>query len=400
MRAYIIRDGVFTMTHGQVGSNLLHYDAFGKRYLTTYSEITIVGRLFPEEDPTARPVEGPRVSFYPLPGYHGPLGFLRNLPKIAFRLVPTIRPDCSYILRLPATLPSIYGFLLYIRSIPFGVEVVGDPADAYSAAVLGNRALSFIFQRMFVRLLKWQCKHAAATAYVTACALQKKYPGYSAETMFSFTSIDLTPDAYVAEGKASHSEQTTHLIITGNMQKNLKGHDTLLLAIARLLARHVPVDLTIIGFGEHLTYFKKMAQELGIDKHVHFTGKVQAGQSIRNLLDQADLFVLPSRQEGLPRALLEAMARGLPAIASDVGGTGELLDECALIEPNDVTGLTERILYFIRTPGLMQAQAKRNLQVARQYSEEKVRVERKKFYDALAAAVYVSTGTSRQRNTK
>ena len=68
---------------------------------------------------------------------------------------------------------------------------------------------------------------------------------------------------------------------------------------------------------------------------------------MRRLLDEADLFCTPSRTEGLPRALIEAMARGLPAMGTDVGGIRELLDRPFRAPPSDPAALAALIAAFV-----------------------------------------------------
>ena len=62
------------------------------------------------------------------------------------------------------------------------------------------------------------------------------------------------------------------------------------------------------------------------------------GHGVTEQLDAADVFVLPSRQEGLPRAMIEAMARSLPCVGSDVGGISELIPDW-VVPPNDPQAL-------------------------------------------------------------
>jgi len=100
------------------------------------------------------------------------------------------------------------------------------------------------------------------------------------------------------------------------------------------------------------------------------------------------LFLLVSRTEGLPRALIEAMARGLPCITSRVGGMPELLDNSALVPANDVNALAEKIREFIETPGLAQEQAKRNLAVAREYTDDFLAEKRRIFYSEIIKAYH------------
>ena len=380
MHVYVVRDGAFTLNEGKPASNLVHYEAFSKRYLAEFESVTMVGRLFNKEDPTALPVEGPGVTFLPLPGYHGPVGFLKSLLQLGRSIGKSIDPQSAYILRVPATIPIVYSFSLRAKGIPFAVEVVGDPEAAYSSSSLGGNRFSAFFQMVLLRAMKWQCRNSCAAAYVTASALQRKYPAPRPEKSFSFTSIDLTPDTYVDFPREYAAGTTLRIVITGNMQKNLKGHDTLIEAMSILIKSGVDCSLKVIGFGERLDFFKRMAKDYGVGEKITFLGKVPSGKAVRDVLDESDLFVLPSRQEGLPRALLEAMARGLPAIATSVGGTPELLDQDCLIDPNDANELAGRIRNMYENPFFMHKCAKRNLDVANRYRIDVVANARKSFY--------------------
>lgn len=386
MKVYVVRDSDFTTRDGSPASYLLHYEAYAKRFLSAFDEVVLVGRLFSRDDPTAKPVTGPGVTFVPLPGYRGPLGFLKALPKILSVMWRTLDRDAAYILRVPATIPLLYSVLLRLRGIPFAVEVAADPYDGYSRQALGNHPLASIFRALFVRVTRWQCRTALASAYVTREALQRRYPPRSAESTFAFTSIDLGDDAFARtpRGPASFDISAPRLVMIGNMQKLLKGHDLLFEALARLRADGVMVRATIIGFGENRGMLEAMAKELGLADHVHFTGKLANGAPVREVLDQADMFVLPSRQEGLPRALLEAMARALPAVASRVGGTPELLGEDSLFDSEDIDGMVARIRATITDPKALSEMSSRNLAVARTYHVDVVRRARTDFYRFVA----------------
>jgi glycosyltransferase involved in cell wall biosynthesis len=93
-----------------------------------------------------------------------------------------------------------------------------------------------------------------------------------------------------------------------------KGFDLLLRAFAKCCRERPDWALTIIGEGEERDELQALAQNLDIASKVRFTGRVAVPAA---LLRRADLFVLSSRYEGFPNALLEAMAVGLPVIATD-----------------------------------------------------------------------------------
>ena len=104
---------------------------------------------------------------------------------------------------------------------------------------------------------------------------------------------------------------------------------------------------------------------------------------MRHYLDAADLFILSSRTEGLPRALVEAMARGLPCIGTDIGGIPELLERKALVPVNNSELLAKKIYSFLNSPELADNQAKRNLKEAHSYAIEYLEARRIEFYNYL-----------------
>lgn len=389
MKLYVIRDSNFTLNAGRPASNLLHYDAYASRYLQVFDEVVLVGRLFQKEDPSAKPVTGERVSFHPFPAYQGPIGFLKALPGIVRAMTGVIDRDAAYVLRVPATIPGLFALALWARRIPFAVEVAADPYDGYGASALNGARLARFWRWLFVTATRWQCRHAAATAYVTAHALQRRYPPGNPRASYAFTSLDLGDESFAANPRAAadpDARRPLHVVMVGNMQKSLKGHDVLLQALALLRGRGFDLRTTLIGFGESQPKFEALAADLGLADQVTFTGKLAAGGPIRDVLDTADLFVLPSRQEGLPRALLEAMARGLPAVASDVGGTSELLPEHALVQADDIEGLATTMARFLADPELRAREAARNLEVARGYHIRSVNAARLAFFNAIREA--------------
>src|SRR6185369_6068290 len=104
---------------------------------------------------------------------------------------------------------------------------------------------------------------------------------------------------------------------------------------------------------------------------------------VRAQLDAADLFVLPSRSEGLPRAMIEAMARALPCIGSTAGGIPELLPPEDLVPASNVAALASKIQEVLSSPARLSAMSSRNLAAALEYRDEVLDARRRAFFEHI-----------------
>jgi glycosyltransferase involved in cell wall biosynthesis len=119
----------------------------------------------------------------------------------------------------------------------------------------------------------------------------------------------------------------------GEMRK-LKGVGVLLQALAQLPSATRPT-LSLIGEGRDKAAFEALAQQLGLDGHVRFLGR----KSFHEAAAAGHVMVMPSRHESFPYVVLEALAAGVPLIASDVGGIPEAVEKIALVPIGDSAAL-------------------------------------------------------------
>ncbi|MCB0032089.1 MAG: glycosyltransferase family 4 protein [Anaerolineales bacterium] len=134
----------------------------------------------------------------------------------------------------------------------------------------------------------------------------------------------------------------------------IKDHPTLLRACARLCEEGVGFELWLVGYGPEEARLQALAAELGLADHCRFLGR---REDIPALLAAADIAVLCSRQEGLPGALMEAMAAGRPIVATDVGGVPELVlpeETGLLVPPGDPAALAVALRRLLADPALRQ----------------------------------------------
>jgi glycosyltransferase involved in cell wall biosynthesis len=126
---------------------------------------------------------------------------------------------------------------------------------------------------------------------------------------------------------------------------------------------------------------EELSKKLGVHTRCEFLGQVPGGLAVQELLDSADIFILPSRVEGLPRAMIEAMARGLPCIGTNVGGIPELLDAEDLVQAGDASALARKIEEIVADPERQKLMSARNLAEARNYVDDVLREKRIAFYE-------------------
>jgi sugar transferase (PEP-CTERM/EpsH1 system associated) len=136
-----------------------------------------------------------------------------------------------------------------------------------------------------------------------------------------------------------------------------KGITFLLQAMPRILAKHPDTTLLIAGDGDLRMDLEQEAQQLGIAARVKFCGP---RKDIPELLKLLDLYVLPSKWEGLPMVILEAMAAGCPIVATDVGGNSSAVVDGvtgALVPPQDPGVLADAIIRLLDSPDLLKTYA-------------------------------------------
>lgn len=143
------------------------------------------------------------------------------------------------------------------------------------------------------------------------------------------------------------------LIFTVGKLKPEKGISDLLTAFVGVSERHPSAMLVVVGDGALLNELKSQATLLGLENNIWFAG---ARDDVPDLLSIGEMYVSSSYREGLSLAMLEAMAAGLPIVATKVGDTELLLNDGrgVIIPPHNVSAITEAICYLIENPKKMK----------------------------------------------
>ena len=149
------------------------------------------------------------------------------------------------------------------------------------------------------------------------------------------------------------------LLFVGGLGRQ-KGVDILLQAANLLIKRGIDFKLEIVGPGKK-DFYENLARKFGIIEKLRFYGRIERDR-LFNFYKEADIFVLPSRADGLNLVCMEALSFGLPVISTLVGGIPEIVDDGVtglLVKPEDAFELAKAIEYLIRNPQVAEVMSRR-----------------------------------------
>lgn len=193
-------------------------------------------------------------------------------------------------------------------------------------------------------------------------------------------------------GRVRHAlglpEHACLIVVVGTL-KEQKGHRYLIEAAPSIIATNPKVHLLFVGDGPLREALQAQVAAAGLEAHILFLGN---RNDVPTLLAASDYFVLPSLWEGLPMALIEAMASGLPIVATEVSGTKQVMmhgETGLLIPPGDSTDLRDALMYLLSQPDRARAMgraAQRHVAAAfgaRKQADEHLALYRRSWNSAL-----------------
>ena len=371
MRAVLVHDHVFTVGEdGTVWSRGAFPASVWDRYLRHFDKLTVVARR--SGDPSTEGLskssrEG--VEFVFAPSLSGLRGLIDPGPGRRV-IAEAFKGADAAIVRVPSELGFAALPLARKMGVPAAVEVVGCAWDSYfhhgAASARAYAPLAFLRMRRAVA-------SAPFAIYVTERFLQGRYPN-AGHTSFA-SNVLLTEVSAEPASPAPHEGFVLGTV--ASLQHRYKGVQTAFEALRRLGRKDV--RYRVLGPGDTAPW-EALARKLGVADQVEFSGRLPAGEAVLRWIDDLDLYLQPSFQEGLPRALIEAMSRGKAAVGSSAGGIPELLDPAMIHRPGDAGALAERISRLLDDEAERRRQAKRNLEIARRYLFDELEKRRSAFW--------------------
>lgn len=300
------------------------------------------------------------IEVFALPYYRDVPSLCLKLPVLGRKLVRLLSRCVDQMDVLVLSWPHpISLILLYLvrRSMSKKVVALLVRQNMRELVRLRYRGFRKLVATLFVRLLEWQLSLLGRRCLIFVvderirAKMRPVFPNVYSVALPVISSKHIDPRENPEEHK---TRETLRLLFVGRLEPE-KGLTVLLEAVALLKKYRSNFHLDIVGSGQDLRQLTKLIEQMDIGGNLSLWGYLPFGDMLFKRYRQADIFVLPSLSEGTPNVLVEAMAFGLPIVASNVGGCQRLVHDRRnglLVKPRDAEALSNALLELLDDEGL------------------------------------------------
>lgn len=261
---------------------------------------------------------------------------------------------------------------------PYLIVVCGCPWDALWNYDWRGKLLAF---NAFLKL-RSVMKDAPYSIYVTNEFLQKRYPTRGKSIGCSNVNISTGVEGVLGQRlenikKRMKDGRVLRIGTAAAIDVPYKGQEYVIRAIAQFKKENIRFEYHLIGLGSD-ERLRAIAEDEGISDRVFFHGPLPHSEVLA-FMDDIDIYIQPSKQEGLPRATIEAMSRGCLCLGSRVAGIPELLEDEYLFKKGDVNSIAANLktINFEK----LESQGKRNFEKAKEYDRDVLNKRRNDFIE-------------------
>lgn len=350
-----------------------------ERYTKVFENVTIISRqkeLSKHEDKlTVASTEN--TKFVSVPNFKS-IKEYHNIISVKKVVEKQVLSTDFVIARLPSSIGNLAVEMAKKHNKPYLIEVVACPWDSlWNHSIQGK----IIAPTSYLKLKKL-VGNAPYVVYVTQKFLQQRYPTNGKNINCSNVSLQDFSEEYfgnrIKKIKNKNSEDIVTLGTIGAVNVKHKGQQYVIEALGKLKMLGITnYEYQLVGDGSQ-EYLKKKAEIFGVSSQVKFLGSMPH-KKVFEWLEDVDIYTQPSRQEGLPRALIEAMSKGIPAIGADTAGIPELIEKDFIFSNSSKN--IEEIVSMLTTfdKDSMLKQAKRNFEESKKYDRKLIEERRTVF---------------------
>lgn len=313
----------------------------------------------------------PKVSVRPLPYYSCWTESCRTIPRAFPVLRQAIMESDLIYLRIPSPLAFMAFALGRLHGKPVLLHIVGDQRWQYDASKY--RGLSAGLARLAVEFNEWSTQRMVnrSLTIVQGEELARKH-GRPGNSVFNLIESPISAEDVVQKIPAIGGNPL-HLVYVGALLEKKGVHD-LILALPLLNAVGIEWSLKIIGSGRQDLVLRHEVERAGVSGSVQFLGAITLEKELFLHLRCADICIVPSRAEGVPRVILEAMAGGTAVVATRVGGISGIVKDGQnglLVAPGAPSEIAEAILRLTRDHLLFERLIQNGRETALLYTRER-----------------------------
>jgi glycosyltransferase involved in cell wall biosynthesis len=361
MKAVFVHDARYIRIENEIYTELeFSYESW-KEYLDFFEHITIIGRNYTpdlslENIKKYNKCDGPNTSFMLFPSLTNIKNFLLKRSDVYKEIEEILQNADALILRGVQENASLAFKAAKKLKVPIFLEGTGCMWNNtwYYGSLLGKLYAPFRFLNA-----RKVYKYSDAVLYVTEKFLQTRYPTDGISESASDVKLSkFKEDILERRLEKIDSYSYGHIFkigIIGPLHQKQKGIDN---AIKSLALSNINFELHILGRGNPAN-LKALSKKLKVDKKIFFDGTLPENK-VKKWLDSLDIYLQPSRTEGLPRATLEAMSRCLPVITSNAGDLPSIVDKNFVHDRNDTNSLMKMINTMCNDKNILKDQATKN----------------------------------------
>lgn len=357
------------------------------RYLDVVDKLIVVIRTYhldkTYDEASLKKVEREGIEFVEIPNLNSLKGFLVDKRKYNKIILDQVKKADLIFARMPSVISDITIQYAKKNKKKYMVEVGGCAWDAFwNHGILGKLVAPY----MFINERKG-IKNASYATYVTEKWLQSRYPCNCPSIAASNVYLASHDSSVLKKrlNKINNKDKNEAFIIgtTAAVNVKYKGQEYIIRAISELNKRGYNFEYEMVGGGDN-SYLKRLAKKLNIEDKIRFKG-ILLHEDVFNWLDSIDIYAQPSKQEGLPRALIEAMSRGCPSLGSETAGIPELLDKECIFRKGSVNEICEILMAFDNEK--MKYFSNINYKKSQEFDAELINKRRKAIYIDYAKSV-------------
>lgn len=362
-------DGPLYRDRNGIYCNVTLTDEMFKRYFSVVDKLYIVVRTYKSDktyqELNMKPLTISNIEVVEVQNFNSLKGFIIEKKKFEKSIEELVRTADLIFARMPSNTSNTVLKVARKLKKRYLVENGGCAWDSYwNHGLIGKMVapLMYLSEKKYVA-------GADYATYVTKEFLQRRYPNQNVTTNCSNVYLQNVEEKVLEDRinkiKCTDCQKVVFGQAVNSIDVKYKGEHLVLQAMGILKKQGIIIEYQVVGPGTG-EFLLEVAKKFDVLDQFRIIGTLKK-EEIFDWYKSIDVYIQPSKQEGLPRSVIEAMSVGNPCLGSRIAGIPELLDEECLFNPNSINTIVEAMKKLLNTE-TMTNQATINFERAKEYN--------------------------------